>query len=188
MSRTSTAPDVADLVDRYTPLALSIANRFAKWYPWLLHDIRSDATFALWRAAREWSPAKSAFPTWARKRIRWYLVRRLQTERNQSPASFGAQHVPTNKKALSPIDSAPSREIRPDQVAELRDDVAALPRLLATMPEDRRSTVVRRIVEGVTLPVLAAERGVTRSAIQQSIERDLADLRYRATGEIPPEG
>lgn len=46
-----TAAEASELVAQYTPLALSLANRFGERLQWLRDDPLSEAGFALWQAS-----------------------------------------------------------------------------------------------------------------------------------------
>lgn len=180
-----TATDATELVDQFTPLALGMARRWGTQFPWLLDDLASDASLALWQAAQSWKPEHSKFPTWARKQIRWALVKRLENERAKNPLAFRPQFVPTPKNDLHPLDLAPARSRAPDELAEIADAVANLPALLAVLPENRRALVVRHFANGETCAELAEEYATTRSDIRGIVGKSLKKLRQAARVESP---
>ncbi len=181
MHTTAPAPeDVTAVVNDYLPLAHSIARRFGTNAPWLRDDLRSEAGFALWRAARTYRPGKAKFATWARRLICFACAVRMRRERASNRAAFREQIELSNGTAVDPLQLIANRDASPDAAIEYADDVAALARLLDVLPEDRRALVVRHIGDGVHLETLGEETGTSRQSVGAKVLKDLRRLREAA--------
>ncbi len=173
--------DVNGLVEQYLPLALAVANRWARAVPLLADDFASEAGLALWRAALRFDPAKGPFPTWARWRVIRACGARLEKERKKNPAAF---------RRVGPMIDLDGCEV--DAVNSLVDgespaDVRAMVAdLLDTLPADRASALVRHVVGGETFGEIGTARGISGNAVGQLIRRDLAALYAAGTGDTPP--
>jgi DNA-directed RNA polymerase specialized sigma subunit len=69
------ATGAADLVERYCPLAKSIARKWRRDYKPLRDDLLSEAAYGLWIAAQRHDPARGfAFETLAHTVIKRRLI------------------------------------------------------------------------------------------------------------------
>lgn len=163
-----TATDAADLVERYVPLALAVARRMGARLPWLLDDLVSEA-------------GSAAFPTWARRHIRWAVLRRIKIETRKNPTAFRPQLVDVKGR---PADLAAfvADEDAPEVGTEI-ETAELVEHLLGTLPPDRRRHVERHVLDGETCDAIAGEHGTTRGNIGDLIRRDLKKLR-KAAGEL----
>ncbi len=180
MLTTAAPEDVTARVNDYMPLAYALARRFGTNAPWLLDDLRSEAGFALWRAARTYRPGKAKFATWARRLICFACAVRMKRERIQNCAVFREQSELNSGKEIDPLQLIANRDAPPDAAIEHEDEVAALGKMLNALPADRRAMLVRHIGHGVHLETLGAEIGTTRSNAGARIHRDLRRLKQLA--------
>jgi len=49
---------INDLVEKYEPLARSLARRRGEWFPWLRDDLLSAAFYGLFIAAKTWDSGR----------------------------------------------------------------------------------------------------------------------------------
>jgi DNA-directed RNA polymerase specialized sigma24 family protein len=157
-----TAPDAARLVEQYLALALSIANRWARVYPHLRDDLRSDASYALWRAATEFTPRypdepTRGFPALARTFVRFALTRRLKLSRRCVPSAD-----------LDP-------NVAPDLAAPDLDANLDAPVLLARLTPARREVVEMRLA-GASFGEIAAARGVSGSGVRALFAKAVREM------------
>jgi RNA polymerase sigma factor (sigma-70 family) len=172
------APELAALVDRHTDTVLRIAAAWGRRFPWLADDFASDATYALFLAAQKHDPTKCEFYSFLVMKVRWVILTRLRNERLHNPAAFRHQPTATNDDGilLSPLDLLVSRFPDPTAALDQADDAEELDRLLARLPDRHRELLVRHIGAGEPVAALAAERGVSRSRINQTIRAAVAKL------------
>ena len=172
-----------ELVDRFTPLALSLIGKFARGRPWLRDELASEAALALFKAATTWrADGGSAFITWATIYIRCALIQRVKRELRIRATLTSRMVCDVEGHEVSAVDlEADHRHPQPDDAAELADDLAALPALLATLPTERQELLLRYIAKDESSTTIAAEQGVTPQAIRDRVSRDLAKLWATAT-------
>lgn len=180
-----TAPEAANLVENYFPLARKVAAHWATAYPHLASEFESEAAMELWRTATAFDPAKGVrFATLFHHNCRFAFLRVLKRERTKAPLAFLPQSAPmVEGEQFSPIDLAVSRELAPDEAVELAEDhPVSLPDLLDTLPADRRDLVTRRFLEGCGYAELGKERGTTGVNVRQLVAKSLLQMR-KAAGE-----
>lgn len=175
-----TAPDAIALVEAYFRCAMKAANRWAARFPWLTGEFESEAVYELWRAAVDFDAERGPkFATFFLNRVRWALIRIVQRERRTSPASFGAQWQATDKHPTHPTELAADRQPDPAELVADADAQAAIPALLATLPDERRALVLRNF-SGVSTYTIAEEEGRAESTIRLHIKQDVHQMRERA--------
>lgn len=180
-----TAVDAADLVERYTSLALSLARPWGLAYPWLRDDFISEAGFALWRAALASDQARGSFATFARQYIRFALLRRFRDERHRNREAFRrvGDVVDGDEGKVAAVELLADDGTPPDAVLELVEDAERVRAALAGLPPDRRAAIELHIVEGVTLAQIGDARGTSGNNIGQQVRRDLDRIRERLGGD-----
>ena len=162
------AVEAEQLVEEYLPLALSIANRWGERWPWLRDDFRSEAAFALWRAAVGYTAEKEyAFATAVHKAVRSRCWRRLQRERRIAPEAFRSPPADPHLDPLNLLadDTPPA--------ADAIDAAEAVEKLLPMLTTDQAAAVESRFIDGVRIAEIAAERGTTPEAVRGAIARGL---------------
>jgi RNA polymerase sigma factor (sigma-70 family) len=170
-----TAPEVADLVNEYIALALSIARRWGRSYPWLADDYASEASFALFRAATRYDPSRGAFGALVRVSVRRALWERCRKELVRNPTAFKRQLAVQNDDG----EHVPLTVFVADDLPDVGVELEALD-LLDQLPPDRRELVKRVVMGSESAKVAAGELGITRSAVGQRVRRSLDQLRASA--------
>lgn len=182
---------VERLVNDYFKLAVKIARRMGAQFPWLSDDFESEAGLALLKAVRTRHAYRGKFETL----VHWHVVRNclqlVESERKRPDSRFNSVDVEDSARREY---KAPGRggggDANPKQgsCSGLPDDAPAaavmtdLLDLLERLPEKRREAIRRHFFDGESWEELGAERGVSRQAVGQMAERDLAKLRRAAEG------
>lgn len=166
------AVEAAELVEAYLPLALSIANRWDERWPWLRDDFRSEAAFALWRAAKGYTTDKPySFPTAVHVAVRRACWERLRQEARKAPEAFRA---PPADPELDPLNML---EDDTPPASEAIDAADAVGKLLPLLTPDQAAAVESRFIDGRTVAEIAAERETTTEAVRDMIARGLRRMR-----------
>ena len=155
----------AELVQAYSPLAVSLAREWSRRRDWLADDFISDALLSLWKAAQAWDASRGIpFATFARTHIRWAIVSRYNLERAENPAAFRTVATdPFTGEEIGGIDSAPAPISDIDQVLDDKAEAAAV---LEQFPAEVREIVRRRFWGEESFAEIAADLGVTPEAVR----------------------
>lgn len=105
---------------------------------------------------------------WLYAIVRNTALNDLRHERQHEPLPDGLDGVP-----------------QPDQVAERREELAALVGALGSLPHAQREAIVKRELEGLSHPEIAALLGTSQGAVRQLIFRARTALRDAAGALIP---
>ncbi|WP_457585163.1 RNA polymerase sigma factor [Ensifer canadensis] len=96
-----------------------------------------------------------------------HVRRRIAQERHISPAE---------------VHDVGSGEVSVDQVIDYRQRLAALERVVADLPSRQREVFLMHKFDGLSHSEIAAELGITRSAVEKLIMKALATCRDRLDG------
>lgn len=169
------APEAEQLVEMYWPLAMSIANRWGRKWPFLHDDFRSAAAWTLWRAATTWDPSKGKFPAYVHAAVRRQCLERLRKERRKAPEAFRS---PPEDPDLDPLnlltDPAPGPGDHLDNVEEVEH-------LLQSLPDGPRAAIELHFLDGVSTAEIADAKGVSRTSVNQTIARALNRMSIAAS-------
>lgn len=89
----------------------------------------------------------------------------------------GSDHL-RRARLTEPLDDVAG--VAPDGTAAL--DAQAVLRVLRTLPEAYRETLVLRLIEGMTGPEIAAATGLTPASVRVNLHRGMKQLRERLEG------
>lgn len=174
-----TAPDAADLVEKYIRLAYRAANKWAVRHPDLRDELVSEATYTLWRVALAFDPSRGTnFATWFLYTVRWRFLNLLRSERRH-PAP-GGPLVELDGEPVPLVELLPDDGPPPDANAEHADELTRLGRLLGQLPDRRRELLVRHVGHGECLEALGDEQGVSRVRAGQLVGKALRQVRQTA--------
>ncbi|HEV3438035.1 MAG TPA: sigma-70 family RNA polymerase sigma factor [Gemmata sp.] len=160
-----TAPQVDVLVQSCWRLALALAKKFTRRYPFLQDEFESEAIFALHRAATHFDPTRGfQFITLAYVSIRRALHQYLTRERMMHPDRFRRPN-PTDSED-DPLTRFASPQ-QPDRIelVELIEMARG-----ATYPLDWE-LLTRRVRDNEKLGSLAKELSVSHQRIRQRVAR-----------------
>ncbi|MGF6175842.1 RNA polymerase sigma factor [Ensifer sp. 4252] len=96
-----------------------------------------------------------------------HVRRRVAQERHISPTE---------------VPDMESGEVSADQVVDYRQRLAALERVIADLPPRQREVFLMHKFDGLSHSEIAAELGITRSAVEKLIMKALATCRERLDG------
>ena len=77
------------------------------------------------------------------------------------------------------LDSAPSREERPDDMAETQDELRRLKRELLAMPSEQREVILLRDYHDLSYAEIATVLGVKTGTVMSRLHRARTELRRR---------
>ncbi len=173
--------EVERLCNDYFKLAVKIARRWGKMFPWLSDDFESDGGLALLRAARTRHTFGGKFETLVYRHVERACLRLLTKERNRPDSRFNTESMPGEgghgqgaheaDKAAGIVDDTHAAEL----VVEVRD-------LLEQLPAARRSRIVRLFFGGEHWTEIAAELGISPQAVGAAARRDMGKLHKAAEG------
>lgn len=160
-----------------------------------IEELVQECRLALLKAAERWEPERGAFTTCAR----WWLLDAMGRESNSGTSGIdvpanahrneGTREYAINAhKMLSldaPVGDNDKRTFKDvlegaTELAEfVPEDLDALPKLLARLPEPQRFAIEQYYLGEKTLEEVGAERGVTRERIRQLVAAGLKTLKKR---------
>lgn len=167
------APAAADLVELWYPLAVGIARRYGKRWPWLADEFESVAAEALWKTAVKFGASGDVrFPGLVRRAVGWAVWRVIETEKRKNRTAFNDPPRIRNDEGeeLDPLDLVAGTEPGPELLAEVRD-------LLDQLTPTQRERLTRHFLNGDTCAEIAKAECVTRSAVYFALNRALDALR-----------
>jgi RNA polymerase sigma-70 factor, ECF subfamily len=106
----------------------------------------------------------------------------------REPAAFGGWLAAIARNhALDCLRRAPRTSELPDDVADAQSDGAqanradalAIMKIIRTLPDAYRETLILRLVEGMTGPEIAARTGLTEGSVRVNLHRGMKQLRDR---------
>lgn len=125
-------------------------------------------------------------------------LRRLHTLRE--PGSFGAwlAAIARNRANDYHRRAAPETELTDDTAeaavdtadhgADQQHSAAAILKMIRSLPDAYRETMILRLVEGMTGPEIAARTGLTHGSVRVNLHRGMAQLRARLNANRADDG
>jgi RNA polymerase sigma-70 factor, ECF subfamily len=123
---------------------------------------------------------ESAFGTWLHRVTVNVCLTSLRNRSRAREAGLVAGHTPFGLPADE--SSLAARDAGPDELAATADLAARSEAALATMPEDARTVVVLRDIEGLSTKEVAELLGVSESVVKVRLHRAHAKLRQLVIG------
>ena len=172
---------INDFCEQHISLAQRIARKWARWYPALDIDLESECTFALLKAAR----TRHAWPENQHSLVHLHChaacMRLVVGEKKRPDSQLNCQQPSESGRdrhaiRRNPIEHAVDPSPGPELITELID-------LLNQLTPAKRAQIVRRFLDGEQYAAIAADRDVSRQAVEQMISADFAKLRKLA-GEV----
>lgn len=166
----------------YLPLAMKMARRFASDTPGKLHDF--DDTFSaamhgllLATTAPRRSPERARFGGYARKAIRFAMIRRKWEESGAGAGSHTRRGRPARavvrcmstldeSERLQVEDSLRSREPEVGRDLELAEEVEAV---LGPVDSRKRKILVAHYIDGKNIPEICREFGISGPKVAVNI-------------------
>jgi RNA polymerase sigma factor (sigma-70 family) len=164
------APDAAQLVDRFTSLAMSLARRWARSFPHLAAEFRSEAAFALWRLAVEFDNPIEFFAVRARWRINRAFDQLVRRERRQNPGAFRQR----TEVERDPLDLAADHGPAVGSEMALREVLSGL------TPREREAVEMR--ANGDSFSAIGAAMGLNSWQVRTAFHAAAGKLRWRMGG------
>jgi RNA polymerase sigma factor (sigma-70 family) len=158
-----------EILSRFEPLARKIGSRMA-----ITSQTREDATNAarwgLVQAVRAHKPGRNGFPAFAKLYMRGEASRRLR-------AIVDPHSTPTSKPFELDISDHEAGHAETDASLEFEAAISVL-------TPSQRALAIRRYFDDKSLPQIAAERGITVSAVSQRLS---TIHRVLSTRHSPPQ-
>jgi RNA polymerase sigma factor (sigma-70 family) len=173
--------EVEELIQKYKPLAVSIARRTAQCNGAPLDDTVADALIGLWHAAETYDPTKCKFTTWARKKIGWAITDGWRATNGrtrdvvrpkfvpldvhiEADVTFADLLVDDNDSLTQWWDEVERAEGRAEDAARLEPVLASIDSIVRN-PRDRE--IIRAHIDGQTQFAIAEEFGLTNARVSQ---------------------
>ncbi|WP_225765973.1 sigma-70 family RNA polymerase sigma factor [Inquilinus sp. Marseille-Q2685] len=146
--------------DRVRGLALGFGGRADE-----ADDIAQDVFLMLWRRPDAWRPGQAAFTTWLYRVVANRCLDRARRRRLRRWLPFG--------NGPEPADDAPTALT----TLSGRDRLAAVARLIRTLPERQRLALLLAVQGGRSNAEIAAILGISQGAAEQLLVRARRTLR-----------
>lgn len=185
--RMTETPTADALVHQWWPLAVGLARRAGRRYPWLSDCFESEAAERLWHLARQFGgDGDERFAGLVRLAVRWGVCRVLDVERKRNPLAFlpQAELRDDEGRSADPLDFV-GFDDADLAAADVRDEVA---RLLGQLPPLSRERVERYFLRGETFEDVGAAVGVSHGAARVSVLTALSQLRSRGQSSTRRKG
>lgn len=198
---TTDSPTPDELFERFWPEALKVVQRYSpqRQFRGLADSLESDARLVLWQLSRGGKLTGEGATGLVHVAVRRRVFTRVKRERKKSkigtgafrpqfsPPALGTWHEsPSNADTGDPVEQLPCKEPDPGDVAEQRDELEVIRRLLSSCTAEERDLIDRRFFRGETLEEIGQEKRVSRDAIVWRLRKLIAQLRA-ATGRNPDE-
>ena len=150
------------LYDRHAPQMMAVAVRMLK-RPREAEDLVHDTFLEVWRAAKDYDPARGSVRAWIMMRVR---SRSLDLIRKR-----GRNKVVLDKEGR-PLDGVAS-DIDPTMAR----DTEVMGQAFQTLPEEQRAVLRLAYFGGLSSPEIAAELHIPIGTVKSRVARGLAALR-----------
>jgi RNA polymerase sigma-70 factor (ECF subfamily) len=166
---------LADLYDRYAPMALGLALRIVR-DPLEAEDVVHDAFVAIVERADQYRAERGSVVAWLVATVRNLALDR--TRRRTRRAQITEEEL-----RHEPVDAVPD----PESIFWMERERVAVRRALEQLSRSQRETLEIAFFEGLSYPEIAQRQNIPLGTVKSRAARALSALRAALDGaELPP--